>query len=65
MLWILVLLYAAARVLQAFPDRIPTVAIMTVHVVPPLLFALIHGARRYGLGGILVFTGLCLATSVR
>jgi uncharacterized membrane protein len=60
MLWLLVLLYAVARVLQAFPDRIPTLAIFLFHVVPPLLFALVHGARRYGLRGILVFVGLCL-----
>jgi len=61
MLWLLVLLYAGARVLQAFPDRIPIFAIFTLHVVPPFLFALVHGARRYGLRGILLFTGLCLA----
>jgi putative membrane protein len=37
------------------------VAIVALHVLPPLLFALIHGALRYGVRGIVVFTGLCLA----
>ena len=60
-LWVLVLVYAVARVAQAYPHRIPTVAIVALHVLPPLLFALVHGALRYGVRGILVFTGLCLA----
>jgi uncharacterized membrane protein len=59
-LWALVLLYAAARVAQAHPGKIPMVAIVALHVLPPLFFAFIHGALRYGARGILVFTGLCL-----
>ena len=60
LLWTLVILYAAARVSQAYPNRIPMVAIVALHVIPPLLFALVHGALRYGVRGILVFIGLCL-----
>jgi len=56
----LVLLYAAARLSQAFPNKIPMAAIVALHVLPPLLFALVHGALRYGTRGILAFAGLCL-----
>lgn len=57
------LIYACARVLQAFPTRVPTLLIVILHVVPPALFALVHGQRRYGLRGILIFAGLCLAVA--
>lgn len=36
------------------------VAIVALHVFPPLLFALVHGAMRYGARGILAFTVLCV-----
>lgn len=35
-------------------------AMVALHVLPPLLFALIHGAQRYRPGGILVFLAMCL-----
>jgi putative membrane protein len=56
----LILLYAAARVSQAYPNKIPMAVIVALHVLPPLLFALVHGALCYGPRGILVFTGLTL-----
>jgi uncharacterized membrane protein len=59
-LWALLAIYSAARVAQAFPDRIPIVAIVALHVLPPLAFALLHGAVLYRLRGILVFVVLCL-----
>jgi uncharacterized membrane protein len=59
-LWLLIVLYASARVLQLFPDRLPLLAIVTLHVVPPALFALLHGAMRYGLRSILTFFAICL-----
>jgi uncharacterized membrane protein len=34
--------------------------VVALHVVPPLLFALIHGAAVYGLRGILAFIAICL-----
>jgi uncharacterized membrane protein len=37
--------------------------IVVLHVVPTALFALIHGARRYGMRGILAFFAICLAVS--
>jgi uncharacterized membrane protein len=60
LLWTLAILYAAARVSQAYPNKLPIVVIVALHVIPPLLFALIHGALHYGVRGILIFLGLCL-----
>ena len=56
----LLALYVAARVLQLFADRIPSLFIVSLHVVPAALFSLIHGSRVYGLRGILIFMALCL-----
>ncbi len=61
LLWFLVLIYAAARVAQAFPEKIPMLAIVAFHVLPPLAFTFLHGSLRYRPYGILVFTALCLA----
>jgi len=47
-------------VLQLFAGRIPDLLIVVLQVIPPALFALIHGARAYRTSGILVFSGLCL-----
>jgi hypothetical protein len=43
----LLLFYLAARVLQLFAGRIPSLLIVALHVVLPALFALIHGSRIY------------------
>jgi uncharacterized membrane protein len=59
-LGLLVALYAAAKVSQAFPNRVPMAALAAAHVLLPLLFALIHGAQVYRIRGILIFTALCL-----
>jgi putative membrane protein len=58
--WAMLVLYAAARVCQIFADRLPTLLIVVLHVVPPALFALVHGASVYGKKGIAVFAALCL-----
>jgi uncharacterized membrane protein len=60
MLWILMLIYAASRLLQVFPSGIPMLAIVILHVVPPAVFALIHGAMFYRIRGILSFVAICL-----
>ncbi len=60
-LWILMLIYAGSRFLQVFPGGIPMLAIVVLHVIPPVLFALIHGAMFYRVRGILMFVGICLA----
>jgi putative membrane protein len=59
-LWACLAVYASARVCQLFADRLPILLIVLLHVVPPAVFALVHGATRYGWRGILAFAGLCL-----
>lgn len=56
----LLFFYLVGRVLQLFAGRVPSLLIVIFHVIPPALFALIHGARIYHSRGILVFTTLCL-----
>jgi putative membrane protein len=58
-LWWLLAVYAAARVLQAYPSRFSMVLIVALHVLPPLAFALIHGAKSYGPRSILMFVLIC------
>jgi putative membrane protein len=60
LLLILLFLYLVARICQLFAGSIPGLLIVALHVIPPALFALIHGVRIYGSRGILVFTTLCL-----
>jgi len=59
-LWALIAIYAAARLLQVFPDRVPLEFTVAVHIFPPIIFALIHGAMRYRIRGILIFFLICL-----
>jgi putative membrane protein len=58
LLWSLIPVYAFARFLQAFPGKFPMLAIVALHVLPPLVFAFLHGAMLYGLRGILTFFAL-------
>ena len=53
-------LYAAARAFQILPGKLPMVAVVALHVLPLLIFALIHGAILYRLTGILIFFAICL-----
>jgi len=59
-LWVLIVIYSAARILQVAPGRVTMLAVVALHVLPPLVFALIHGAVLYRVRGILVFATLCL-----
>ena len=59
-LWTLVVSYSAARILQAFAGRVPVLVIVALHVLPPALFALVHGSIRYRLRGIVAFIAICL-----
>jgi uncharacterized membrane protein len=59
-LWALLMLYAGARVLQVFPGKVPIVVVVALHVLPPIVFALIHGAIFYRWRGILIFFAICL-----
>jgi uncharacterized membrane protein len=58
--WALLILYAGARVLQIFPGKVPIVVVVALHVLPPIVFALIHGAMFYQWRGILIFFAICL-----
>lgn len=51
----LVALYEVARVLQIVPGKLPVAGVIALHVLPLLVFALIHGAMYYGRRGILIF----------
>lgn len=63
-LWGLIAVYAVVTVVaDAFPGLFPAAATLPLAIVIPLLFALIHGAVRYGARGIVVFLVLCLAIS--
>lgn len=59
-LYLLLLLYGVARVLQLSADRVPHLLIVMLHVVPPAVFAWIHGREVYRAQGIAVFTALSL-----
>lgn len=56
---ILLFSYLVGRILQLFAGQVPSVLIVVLHVIPPLLFAYIHGARIYRSRGIMVFIVLC------
>jgi len=58
--WGLLLLYLIGRTLQLFAGRVPNLIIVIFHVVPPALFAVLHGARIYRWRGMLVFAALSL-----
>ena len=51
----LVSLFEVARVLQILPGKLPITGVIALHVLPLLVFALIHGAMFYGRRGILIF----------
>ncbi len=51
----LVSLFEVARVLQILPGKLPVAGVIALHVLPLLVFALIHGAMFYGRRGILIF----------
>jgi uncharacterized membrane protein len=63
-LWSLIAAYIAADLLFLFaglyPGHVPIVVSVTLHILPPLVFALVHGAKLYGWRGILTFAALCL-----
>lgn len=60
----LLIVYAGARVLQIFPTRAPALLIVVLHVLPPAIFAFVHGRRVYGTRGILIFMALCLGIGI-
>ncbi len=59
----LLLLYLFGRGLQPFFGQVPPIVIVLLHVVPPAVFALFHGAALYGWRGMFVFAALCLGVA--
>jgi putative membrane protein len=55
-------LYSIARICQLYADRVPTILLVALHVIPPALFAVAHGSLLYRAKGIAVFVALCLGT---
>ena len=62
-LYFLTVCYAVSRVFQAFPQHVPLLATVVLHVIPPMLFALLHGRMLWRWRGILVFFAICSAVS--
>jgi putative membrane protein len=60
LMYLLLLLYVAARILQPFAGKVPTLLIVVLHVLPPAAFAFLHGRMVYRTRGILVFLAVCL-----
>jgi uncharacterized membrane protein len=60
LIWLMLGAYAIARVLQVWPGRVPMLGVVLLHVLPPAIFALLHGRVRYGWRGICVFFGICV-----
>ena len=60
LIWGMVLLYTLARLSQLYANRLPTLLIVILHVVPPAIFALVHGGILYRMKGISIFAILCL-----
>ena len=59
-LWAMVALYGLARVLQLFTGTVPMLVVLGLHIVPALVFALVHGALRYRLRNSVLFILLFL-----
>ena len=59
-LWMVLLFYVAARLCQLYADRLPALMIVMLHVIPPAVFALVHGSILYRKQGMAIFTACCL-----
>jgi uncharacterized membrane protein len=62
-LYVLIAIYTVSRVLQGFPHSAPMLVIVTLHVLPPLLFAFLHGRMLWTTRTILVFFAICSVVS--
>ena len=63
LLWGMLILYGLARICQLYADRLPALLIVVLHVVPPAVFAAVHGSILYRVRGMLAFTAFCLGTA--
>ena len=62
-LWVSLFVYALGRICQLYPDKVPALLIVILQVVPPAVFALVHGSILYRAKGMAVFTGFCLGVA--
>ena len=60
LLWGMLLLYMLARFCQLYADRLPSLLIVILHVVPPAIFARVHGRILYRAKGMSIFAVFCL-----
>ena len=60
LLGLILALYLCARILEITTTPVPRLAVIALDVLSALAFALVHGARQYGLRGILVFMAICV-----
>lgn len=64
LLWLLIAIYAVVTDLSdAAPKLLGSPVNLPLTILAPMAFAFLHGARRYGIGGIAVFVVLCLGIS--
>ena len=63
LLWTTLAIYLCARICQLYADRLPTLLIVVLHVIPPAVFALVHGSILYRFRGVVVFTAFCLGVA--
>jgi putative membrane protein len=59
-LWLLLVFYAGANILPAFPQDFSRPVMAASQIAPALLFALIHGAMAYRSRGILAYAAISL-----
>lgn len=60
LLWTMIALYATGRVCQQYPGPIPLILIVVLQVVPPAVFAWVHGSIVYGIRRMVVFAAICM-----
>lgn len=60
LLWAMLLLYMLARFCQLYADRLPSLLIVILHVVPAAVFAFVHGSILYRVKGMWIFAVFCL-----
>ena len=64
LLWLLIAVYAVVADLADGAPKVFTSPVnLPLTVLAPMAFAFLHGARRYGIGGIAIFVVLCLGIS--
>ena len=58
-LWTMIAIYVVGRICQQFPGPVPVLLIVVLQVVPPAVFAFVHGSMVYRMRGMLAFTLFC------